>query len=382
MKACVYFVLPLLGLPLLQSCGRPPSPEPPPSDFPVASIVAKVDTMPIEERIPLVGNIRAKEQVRLLSEMDARVMDIFFNEGSQVEAGQKLIQLDTRKEEARMQEARARYELAKSELARGRELLAKETIPPQEYDRLLSAMLTAEANVALLEATLEDALVVAPFAGMIGERTVSAGQMVNRGEHLATIVQIDPLEIEFQVPERYMSNVLSDQLIRFQTVAFPGETFEGVVEFVAPAMDEASRTLPVKATVENPDGRLRPGMFGTVDLVFQTVDNALVVPETAVFRQGDQAMVVVVDGESIEERSARYQPVTTGIRSNQWVKITEGLERGEIVVAEGHQKIPPGARISFSEGPDEYGVEPDPPMGAEAADTDDAADQPGPPAAG
>ena len=355
----------LLAIPLilaLAGCGKPPPPQGPPSDFPVPSVVGKATRERLEERLPMVGTIRAKDTVRLQSELEARVTRVGFAEGAFVKAGTVLFELDRRRESARMAEAQARLDRATKDLERGMVLLASKTIPPQEEDRLKEAARAAEANVALLKAALEDAVVKAPFDGLVGERAASVGQFVGRGGELASLTRIDPLEVEFEVPERFLGQLTLGQTVRLETAAYPGQPFEGKVAFLAPEVSAASRTLRAKADLANADRKLRPGMFGEITLVFAVRENALVIPEGAIMQQGDQAMVVVVGADD----KASYRPVKAGMRLAGRAEITEGLEEGEKVVVEGHQKIRPGATVITMPGSAKYGVEPAAPPAAPA----------------
>ncbi len=361
----------LLPLALLAGCGKPPPPEGPPMDFPVPSIVGKATRERLEERLPLVGSIRAKDRVRLQSELEARVTSVNFQEGSLVKAGQVLFELDSRRELAALQEAEARLARATSDFTRGEALLANQTIPPQEFDRLKEASLTAKANVALATAALEDATIKAPFAGLVGEHVATVGQFVSRGGELSTLTLIDPVEVEFQVPERFVGQVAPGLKVRLDAAAWPGQAFEASVSFLAPEVDATSRTLRVKADIANPDGKLRPGMFGTIELVFAARENALVIPEGAVQQQGDQSMVVAVGAED----KAEYRPVKTGLRMAGRIEITEGLAEGDRVVVEGHQKIAPGSKVISMPGSIKHGVEPSPMPGADPASTTKPADE-------
>lgn len=353
----VHLLHPVVLVLALAGCGKPPPPQGPPSDFPVPSIVGKAVVERLEERLPLVGNVRAKDSVRLQSELEARVLACQFEEGAFVKAGTVLFSLDRRREEARLAEALARQERALKDLERGKVLLESKTIPPQEEDRLKEAALAAEANVQLLRAAVEDAEVKAPFDGLVGERAASVGQFIGRGGALATLTRIDPLEVEFEVPERYASQLAAGQVVRLETTAYPGAPFEGKVSFLAPEVNQSSRTLRVKADLANADRKLRPGMFGVITLVFSVRENALVIPEGAIQQMGDQSMVVLVGADN----KAVFQPVKTGVRMAGRAEVLDGLKEGDKVVVEGHQKTRPGATIIAMPGSAQYGVEPTPP---------------------
>jgi membrane fusion protein (multidrug efflux system) len=187
----------------------------------------------------------------------------------------------------------------------------------------------------------------------MAERMISLGQFVNVGELLSTLVQTNPLEVEFNVPERYLGQLNMGQEIKTTSVAYPNEDFIGKVVFISPRLDEQDRTVLMKASIDNTDGRLKPGMFARLALVFEVRENALVVPEQAISYQGDQAMIIVMDGNG----QAEFRDVIVGIRISGRAEILSGLEEGEIIVIEGIQKLGPGTPIEISEKSSRYGVE-------------------------
>lgn len=348
---------------LMAGCGSPPPQQAAGGDFPVPVVAATVERRALEERLSLVGSVQAPEEVRLVSETDGRITEIGFEEGSPVGAGAVLFRIDDRKQLAKLEEARARLDLAESNLRRGEDLLREKTIPPQEFDRLQTEVRIAEAAVEGFAAELEDTVVRAPFAGVAGERSVSLGQVVTRGVPLAELLQADPAEVSFSVPERHAARLEVGGTMILKTVAHPGEPFEGIIGYVAPSLDRASRTLDVKARIPNPDGRLRPGMFGTVELVFRVRDDALVVPEACLVHQGERTLVLVIDAD----RMIAFQPVETGVRLEGSVEILDGLSAGQLVVVEGVQKVGPGSRVSLSPESSRFGVSPDPAPGDSGA---------------
>ncbi len=348
---------------MLLSCGKPPGPEGPPPGMAMPVVVAPVKREPLEERIPMVGSLEPKEDIRVLSETSARIVKISFTPGTPVAPGDVLFELDSRKQKAMLAEGKAKLALTESELARGEELMAKKNIPAQEFDRLKAAKLQAEAQVASLEADLEDTIIRAPFAGSVSDRKVSIGQFVARGEELALLLQTDPLELVFQVPERYVGQISLGQTIRLNIVAYHGETFEGKVGYISPKLDETSRTLLVKVYLSNPEGRLRSGMFGTVDLLYRARENALTVPESAVLLDADRVYVVAVNAE----KKAEFRPIKVGERLAGRVEILEGLAEGDLVVVEGYQKLGPGSAIAISADSAVHGVTPEPAPAPDAA---------------
>lgn len=338
-------------------CGKPQSDGGgPPGDYKVQAVVALVTPQPLEERIRLVASLQARDSVDVVSEISATITELLLQEGQLVSAGDVLVRLDDRKLAARARETEALLALAQTNFERGQELLDTETIAKQEFDRLKAEHDIAEAAHALAHANLEDTVIKARFDGIVTERMVSAGQYVTAGQRLTTLVKTDPLEAVFHAPEQYIGALAVGQKVELSSVAYPNETFTGLVFFVDPRVDARSRTVSIKAEVPNTDGRLKPGMFANLELVLRVQDDALLIPESAVQYRGDQAIVFIMTEDGV----ADIRPVTVGLRREGFLQVTDGLAPGDRVVAEGYQKMFPGVGIIISPDSAQYGIEPEP----------------------
>jgi membrane fusion protein (multidrug efflux system) len=202
---------------------------------------------------------------------------------------------------------------------------------------------------------LGDATVTAPFAGVVGARLVSIGQYVTKGQQLTSLVDTDPMKVEFGMPERFLGQIEAGQAVKLDVAAYPQTPFSGEVYFIGPQVEPATRTVPLKATVPNPDGRLRQGMFAHVELIVRVKERAVVIPDTALLHQGDLTFVYAIDAE----QTAQMRPVRTGVRLVDAVEVIEGLQPGEQVVVEGHQKLHPGAKVELRQ-PDHPAETPNP----------------------
>ncbi len=345
----------LIGILLIgtvASCGRPDAQNGPQGEFPIRAVIAVANQAPLEETIFLVGNLAAKESVDIRSEVAAKLTEIGFREGDAVEANQLLFRLDDDKLQAQVAKAKAQFELAEHDFKRGRDLLVRKTISHQKFDQLQFTLDATRAELRLTRERMSDAVITAPFAGRIGERQVSLGQFVDIGQRLASLVQTNPLEVEFNVPERHLGQIVEAQRIETESVAYPDETFIGKVSFIAPRLDEQSRTVLVKAVVDNSNGRLKPGMFTRLELAFRARDNAIVIPEQAISYRGDQASIVIMN----DSDRAEFRPVEVGLRLSGVAEILSGLIVGERIVVEGFQKMVPGSLISISPRSARYGV--------------------------
>lgn len=345
------------SLSLLGGCGRPGgSGGDSNRDFPVNAIIAPVKSEALKERVSLVGSLQSIERVDLVSELDAKVEYIGFEEGKTVTEGQILFELDKDRQEASLEDARARLRLAELEFVRNQNLRENETIPQRSLDEAVANYEIAQAAVRVAEEQLDDSVIKAPITGSVTERLVSMGQFVTRGTKLISLVQTKPLEVKFNVPERYVAGLTEGQTITINTAAYPDMTFEGPVVFVSPELDTQSRTLLMKAEIPNGEGSLKPGMYANLELIFGEDKSGLTIPESAIQLSGEVARVVVMN----EEDLAEFREVTVGKILEGRAEIVEGLSEGERVVVEGFQKMGPGSKIRISEDSAKYGITPPP----------------------
>lgn len=335
-------------------CGRPPSSGGPPGDYSVNAVVALVQTQTVRETVNVVGSLRARDAIDLVSEISAPVKEILFKEGEDVTTGQILVLLDDAKVNARVAEAEARFKLADTNRKRSEELLASATISEQEYDQVQAEFGVAESVLNLLKQELADTVIKAPFDGVAGARLVSAGQFMQPGQPITRLVKMDPLEVEFRVPERAAASIRPGLGISMAAAATEAGQIQGEVFFVDPVVDANYRTVLVKASVPNPDRVLKPGMYGNLDVIVSLRENALVIPESAVRYRGDQAYVVAVNAET----KAEFRNVTVGVRQPGQLEIVDGLAAGDRIVVEGFQKMGPGTGIIISPSSAAYGVNP------------------------
>ncbi len=326
----------------MAGCGSGPGDGPPGGGMAVNVTAVVVTPEPLEETLALVGSISANESVELRSEIDGAITAIHFEEGQSVDAGQLLIELDTRKGDAQVAEAEANYALALANRDRAAAMWENQTISRQEFDQAQSVYAARQATLELVRRQREDSRIVAPFDGRVGARLVSPGAVIGRNQALTSLVDLTPVKIDFRVPERFLGQLRVGQTVTFRVAAYPEESFDGEVFFVDPQVDPDTRTVQVKATSPNTDERLRPGMFGNIDLVLRVQADSIMVPEAAVLMAGDRASLFVVDSTGHAAPAA----VRLGRRVNGRVEIVTGLNGGETVVVEGHQKLRPGAPVN------------------------------------
>jgi len=313
---------------------------------PMTVEAAKVARQPLPQTITAVGSLRSDESVTLRPEVAGRVNAILFKEGQNVRQGMTLVRLDPAINAAEVQQAKANLVLAKSKYDRAVELSQRNFISGQAKDEAENNLRVAEAAVALVEARLAKTEIKAPFSGVIGLRVVSVGDYVKEGADMVNLESIDPLKVDFRVPETYMRQVQPGQTLTVTLDALPGRKFDGKVLAVNPLIDAAGRSVVIRAIVRNADTSLRPGMFTRVNLITKDQQDALVIPEQAIVPQGDEQFVFrIVDGKAARVR------VDIGQRRDGKVEVLKGLDLNDMVVTAGQLKLREGMSVTISTAP-------------------------------
>jgi len=311
----------------------------PPPAMPVKVVAAKL--APAVDEASAVGTLRADESVVIRPEIAGRISEFRFDEGQGVKKGALLVTLDASEVRAQLASAKAQAQLDAQRLERAEDLRKKNFISAQALDEARSNHARAHASQREVEAKLAKAEIRAPFTGVAGLRQVSQGAYVAAGTDIARLEKIDQLKLDFRVPEAYLARLKTAQQLKVEVDAYSGESFGGAIYAIEPAVDEATRTVVVRARVANPDLKLRPGMFGRVLLQLAVRDKAIWVPEQAIVPRGQDAFVFrVANGK------ADLVKVQTGTRRVGEVEIRSGIAAGELVVTEGTQRIGPGSAVS------------------------------------
>ncbi len=337
----------LVALQLTTGCKPKSGAGGPPGGLPTMQVVAvEARRQPVTESLALVGSIAANEQLELKSEIDGTIQEILFREGQQVEKGQLLIRLDETKLAADVAEFESNFKLGQANFERARQLAQEKLISQSEYDQAAATFDVRQATLNRKQRELKDTRITAPFSGVIGARNVSPGQVIARNTLLTWLVDVDPIKVELNVPERFLGQLRLGQTLDLTVAAFGTNQFHGKVYFIAPAVDANTRTTLVKAEIPNPKLELKPGMFANLELNLQVRENAIVIPETALSQlvEGGGALVFVVDQAS----TAQPWRVKLGVRMAGKVEIVEGIEAGDRVIVEGLQKIGPGMPVKFA----------------------------------
>jgi membrane fusion protein (multidrug efflux system) len=312
---------------------------------PVEAVTVAVER--VDLTIPAVGSLRSNESVVLSPEIAGRVVEILGDEGQAVTAGTPIARLDQSIYKAEIAEIEANLALSRANFKRADELLKKNAGTGRARDEAEAEMRVNEAKLASSNARLEKTVITAPFDGVLGLRSVSVGQYLAEGNPIFKLEAIDPLKVDFRVPEVYFGNVRIGQTIKVTVDALPGDPIAGNVYAIDPLVDEQGRAIVVRAAIANKDRRLRPGLFARVALVYNTIERALLVPEQAIVPMGEDKFVFkVVDGKAVLTK------VTIGERLLGRAEIRSGLAAGDTVVTAGQLKIRDGADVTVMPAPE------------------------------
>ncbi|WP_397454947.1 efflux RND transporter periplasmic adaptor subunit [Pseudomonas lurida] len=327
---------------------------------PVSVAVATAAEQPWQLRLPSVGTLKALQGVNLSLEVAGTVKDVQFESGQKVRAGQPLVQLDSAVESALLETAQADLGLAQLDYGRGSQLVGSQAISKGEFDRLSAQLQKNKATVNQLKASLAKKHIVAPFSGTIGIRQVDVGDYLASGTVIATLQDISSLYVDFYIPEHAVPKVALGQAVQVEVSAYPGEQFPGSVSAINPKVENSTRNVLVRATLANPNGKLLPGMFTSMDVLLPNPAPQIVVPEGAITYTlyGNSVYAVAekkTDGGEVEKDAsgkpvliAERRFVETGERRGGLVLVTKGLNAGEQVVSAGQLKLDNGTPIAIS----------------------------------
>ncbi|MBT8768793.1 efflux RND transporter periplasmic adaptor subunit [Metapseudomonas boanensis] len=307
--------------------------------------------VPWQSRLPAIGSLRALQGVDLTVEASGTVQDVLFLSGEKVKQGQPLIQMDSDVEKASLATSEAELSLARVEFERGRSLVSRQNISKSEFDRLASELQAATGKVGQLKALLSKKRIVAPFTGTIGIRQVDVGDFLSSGTIIATLQDLSTLFVDFYLPEQAAPQLAVGQRVRISVAAFPGEVFEGDIAAINPKVEEATRNLQVRAVLQNPDGKLLPGMFANLEVLLPGEHLRIVVPESAItYTLYGNSVYVVGEEKDAEGKSSlvvERRFIETGEHRDGQVVVLKGLKSGEQVVTSGQLKLDNGSHVAI-----------------------------------
>jgi membrane fusion protein (multidrug efflux system) len=295
----------------------------------------------VSSKVEAVGSLLAGESVVLRPEITGRVSAIRFQDGARVKAGEVLIELNADEQRSALAQSQAALQMEQQSFGRIRDMRAKNLASQQQYDESLARLQNAQALLERDKVRLSRTSLAAPFDGILGLRQISLGDYVSPGQPLVNLESIDPVKMDFQLPEKYAGLVMKGLKVEVGVDAWPGRTFRGEIQAIDPKLDEATRTVRARARLPNADLALKPGMFAHVILDLGRIRQGLFVPEQALEAKGSTSTVFrVVDGRAV------LTVVKTGERRTGFVEITEGIKPQDWVVTDGQLKLRDGMSVT------------------------------------
>lgn len=318
---------------------------PPPES--VTSIIAAEEVW--QDAITAIASVASSQGVTISAEEAGKVVKINFESGTQVKAGDVLVQLDTSTEEARLRAAEAKLELAKVNLARTRTLRPSNAVSQSEVDNWNFQVKQGEAEANEVRTVIAKKTITAPFSGRTGIRLVNAGQFLKQGDPVVPLHALDPVYVNFTVPQQRMGEIAEGQTVLVSIDAFPTEKFEAKVSAINPQVDESTRNLEVQATLPNPSEKVRPGMYASVSVILAKEEKVIVLPGTAInyAPYGNSVYVIepTKDKDGKDTLTVRQQFVTTGPTRGDQVAIRSGITAGAQIATSALFKLRPGGNV-------------------------------------
>jgi len=325
--------------------GGPPGKSQPagakPGMPPALVSVYVVQPQELDNNLFATGSILANETVELKPEISGKVTGIFIREGEPVNKGTLLVKLNDADLQAQLKKVSAEIKLSEEKLNRYKSLLNIQGVSREEFDMATNQLMSLKADAEVLRVQISRCNITAPFTGVLGLRNISEGSIITPQQVVTTIQQLNPVKIDFSIPERYAGLIKNGSIINFSTEGSSAK-HQGIVYAFEPGIETSSRSLKIRAKANNPGNVLLPGSFAKIELVLTKNENAIVVPT--------QSIVPILKGQQVfvcRMGKAEAVPVETGLRTDTGVQILSGLNVGDSVVVTGVMGLRPGASIKI-----------------------------------
>src|SRR5262245_82513 len=304
-------------------------------------------------RLTAVGSVSAAQGAVVSTELAGVVSEINFENGAQARKGEVLMKLDASQEEALLRSAEADAQRAKTDLERARDLAIKKVVSGAEFDSAQSKFTRTNAVVDQMRSNIAKKSIIAPFDGQLGIRQVNVGQMINAGQQVVALTALNPMYVDFALPEQYLAKLAKGLEVNVHADAFPGRQFEGKLTAINSMVDPVTRNVSLQATLDNPDHALHPGMFAKVEVDLAQTKKTIVIPGSAVSYApyGDSVFVIEKQKDpktGKESEVLRQQFVRIGEARGDFVAVTQGLKPGETVVGTGVFKLRNGMAVTVN----------------------------------
>ncbi|MDR3492296.1 MAG: efflux RND transporter periplasmic adaptor subunit [Gammaproteobacteria bacterium] len=315
----------------------------------VSTMEVKYADWPSERRAT--GSLRAIQGINVTTELAGMVQTIYFTPGAVVKKGDALVQLNADTEIAQLNALIASQELARINLNRDQKQYNIQAVSKSQVDTDVENLKNFTAQVAQQKTIIAKKTIVAPFSGKLGISAVNLGQYINVGDKVVTLQQLDPLYLDFYIPQQYINDIKLNQSVRTTSESFPGKIYQGKVTTIDPIVDDATRNVEVEATISNPKFELVPGMFTEVLVKTGMPKRYLTLPHTAVSFNPYGDIIYIVHEEKKKKKTLKTVTqsfVTTGETRGDQVAILDGINEGDIVVTSGQLKLKNGTKIEVN----------------------------------
>jgi membrane fusion protein (multidrug efflux system) len=315
----------------------------------VSSVVVREDKW--QGTLGAIGSIVAVQGVTVTPEIAGTVRDIAFESGAVVSKGDLLIKLDTSSEDAQLRAMEAQVELARINLDREQKLRQENMVSQSELDTAESTMKQTQANADNVRTIIEKKTIRAPFSGQAGIRQVNLGQYLDAGKPIVWLQTVTPVYADFTLPQQNLAQLSNGMPVRLQIDAYPDRSFHGKLTAINPGLDQTTRSVSLRATLDNPDHLLHPGMFARVEVLLPEQNDVLVIPAISVHRAPSGDSVFVIEQTPSTNDTAktglkvRQQLVRVGMERGDFVSVQTGLKAGEKVVSSGLFKLRTGMSV-------------------------------------
>lgn len=302
----------------------------------------RIDAAPLKEAISVNGSTVANEEVTISSEVPGKIKSVLFTEGAWVEKGAALVQLDVDELNAQRERLLVQKDLNEKIAERLKGLYEKEGVSLQEFEVAKAEAEKVRADIDLIDAQIDKRTIRAPFSGRLGLKVISEGSFLSPGAAIVNLVSLNPIKLEFSVPEKYSRVIGQGSKISF-TIDGIENSLSATVVASEPNIDPDTRTFKLKASAPNPGGRILPGAFANVVVNLSEVQAAILVPTEAIIPEMDGKKVFLY-----KNGQAESVKVETGIRQASMIQVTHGLEPGDTVITTGVLQIRPGSTVNIS----------------------------------
>ncbi len=333
-------VLIIAGSLTLQSCGGDGETKTEPEKKIQAVKIKEVISEPFQENYEVVGIVKPYEAAKISSEEGGLITYQPFDKGSRVGRGQVVVRLRKDQDAAAYEQAITQYELAKSNFDRIERLYNENVTTEQDFTNAKFQLELSEKALDVLETRLDKSYVTSPISGIVDQKYLSRGEVCGPGTPILNVVDVSRVKVSAGIPESYIGAVKKGSKVKIRFDVYPGEEYQGVVNYVSPVLSQINRTFEIEIILNNRAGLLKPEMSANIEVEKSKIDNAIVLPQDLIVDFGSEKFVFVLENDI-----ARKKTVRLGGRNGNTVMITSGLNEGEKLIIEGFQSVADGDKV-------------------------------------